>query len=136
MTLATIGSISIEKGIELVSTYEKSINVEKFREFLIALRDCNKRRKLAIFLDRLNVHRSPKITKLAKVLGIEIVYNAAYSPDYNPIERVFGLVKADIKKARLKAIINETQPDDRVIINEAFAKIKKETVSNFIGHSL
>ena len=100
------------------------------------MRDKNKRRKLAVFLDRLNVHRSPKITKLAKVLGIEMILNAAYSPDLNPIERVFGLVKKEIKKERMKAILFETQPKDREIIEKAFSKMKKETICKFIGHSL
>ena len=57
------------------------------------LRNINKRRKLAVFLDNLNVHKSKKIKKFAQAHGIELVFNAPYSPDYNPIEGVFGLAK-------------------------------------------
>ena len=136
MTLATIGAISAEKGVELAMTFDHSVNVQKFHEFLVTLRNLNKRRRLAVFLDRLNVHRSPKIVKLAKTIGVELVFNAAYSPDYNPIERVFSLVKRSIKKQRLNAIMNERPLDDRVIIEKAFDEIKQSTVSNYVANSL
>ena len=36
-----------------------------------------------------------------KVLRIRPIYNASYSPDFNPIEGVFSIVKSKIKKWRL-----------------------------------
>ena len=71
-------------------------------------------------MDQLNVHRSNKVSNLAKVLGIELIFNAAYSPDYNPIERVFSQAKLLIKKERLRAIRNNKGPNDEAIIEAAF----------------
>ena len=79
--------------MEIIRTHDFSINVEKFKEYLIDLRNINKRRKLAIFMDQLNVHKSPKIRKLAIQLGVKLIFNAPYSPELNPIERVFALTK-------------------------------------------
>ena len=92
-TLATIAGISAERGIEIIRTHDFSINVDKFKQYLIGLRETNRSIKLAVFMDRLNVHRSAKIRELAHQLGIKLVFNASYSPDLNPIERVFALTK-------------------------------------------
>ena len=87
-------------------------------------------------MDRLNVHRSQRVLKFAKSNGFRIVFNASYSPDYNPIERVFALAKRQIKARRLKAILKDEKPDDDAIIDEEFSKICKLKVDNFIKHSV
>ena len=116
MSIATIEGVSSERGVELTHNHQGSININKFYDFLVALREINKRRKLAVFLDRLSVHKLKKIGKLAARLGIELIFNAAYSPNYNPIEGVFSLTKREIKGARLRAILNGQEIDDEAII--------------------
>lgn len=38
-------------------------------------------------------------------LKMEWVYNASYSPNYNPIEGVISVAKSSIKKKRLRALV-------------------------------
>ena len=40
-------------------------------------------------------------------LSIAYVYSPVYSPDLNPVEYVFSMVKRQIKLARMDAILNE-----------------------------
>jgi hypothetical protein len=60
-TIATIAAISLEKGVDLVAHYHKSVNVERFIDFLGKLRERYPNDKLALFMDQLSVHRSKPV---------------------------------------------------------------------------
>jgi len=57
-TIASVAAISHHKGPELILSFEKSIDRPKFIQFLKKLRQLDPFAKIAIFLDRLSVHRS------------------------------------------------------------------------------
>ena len=61
-TIASVCGISID-GPELIMCFPKSINSVKYNDFLRALRAKHPDRKLMVFCDQLNVHKS-KETKL------------------------------------------------------------------------
>ena len=52
-------------------------------------------------MDNLWVHKRPEILHLYDQLNIAPIYNVGYSPDYNPIESVFSIVKREYNKRRL-----------------------------------
>ena len=106
-TIAVLAGISAEKGVEFAFTYEKSVNIEKFFNFLKRLRQKCPFEKIALFMDRLSVHTSKKAQKKMEFYGIEPIYNSAYSPDFNPIENVFSIVKRRIKLERLRLFAND-----------------------------
>ena len=62
-------------------------------------------------MDNLSVHRSKKVREEMEKLDMIPIYNASYSPDYNPIEGVIGLAKNHIKRERLRAIVLGTKLD-------------------------
>jgi len=39
-------------------------------------------------------------------MSIPYIFGPPYSPDFNPIELVFSIAKRELKKERLKAILN------------------------------
>ena len=49
-------------------------------------------------MDRLNVHRSYRVKDICEELGIIRIFNASYSPNFNPIEGVIGIVKNEMKR--------------------------------------
>ena len=69
-------------------------------------------------------------------LNIRYVYNAAYSPEFNPIEFVFGLVKRNVKTRRLQHFIKNEVEDINKIVSEEFNKIRFEIYKKLITHSL
>ena len=81
--------------------FPKSINIEKFIAYMRELRQNYKNEKIAIFLDRLSVHRSIRVRDAANDLGLKIILNASYSPNFNPIEGAIGIIKNIIKTKRL-----------------------------------
>ena len=82
-------------------TFEKSVNIPKFKIYIEELRARYFFDDLVIYMDNLAVHRSNVIRDRLNELGIAFVYNAPYSPEFNPIETVFSFVKANIKKKRM-----------------------------------
>jgi transposase len=51
-----------------------------------------------IFMDNAGFHKSNLLMKLYSLLPFRIVFNAPYSPQINPIEYVFGLIKQKVKQ--------------------------------------
>lgn len=76
---------SYYKGIEMLSMHSKSINVPKFLVFLEELRSEHFADNIAIFMDRLSVHRSAIVQRRMRELSIGCILNSSYSPDNNPI---------------------------------------------------
>ena len=53
-------------------------------------------------------------------LSIAYVYSPTYSPDLNPVEYIFSYAKQEIKKARLRAILNEEEINVGRVIRDSF----------------
>ena len=96
-----IAAISRQRGMELFSIFPKSVNIPKFMTFLDDLRRQRWADDIALFVDQLSVHRSKLVRERADELGIVLLFNSPYSPDYMPIENVFSLVKHNFRQHRL-----------------------------------
>ena len=77
--------------------FDKSINAQKFKEFLVNLRHKYPFRKIAIVMDNLQVHKTKAVQKKMRELQLEVIWNVPYSPEYNAIEYVFAMVKKNYK---------------------------------------
>jgi transposase len=100
--VAVIASISYCRGVELVRMFKRSVNTKKFKTYLEELKQLHMADDIVIFLDQLSVHKSKASRERYDDLGMEVIFNAAYSPTWNPIENVFAIVKAKFKKLRLE----------------------------------
>ncbi len=49
-------------------------------------------------MDNASVHKSDEIKDIAKAQGLEIIFLPAYSPDLNPIEKVWANFKRNLRK--------------------------------------
>ena len=92
-TTAVIGAITREHGVLTWKKFEKSVDIPKFKSFLLEIRKKLRKRKVYIFMDNLQVHRSAKTIEYMNSLGLIPIFNASYSPEYMPIELVFSQVK-------------------------------------------
>jgi hypothetical protein len=48
------------------------------------------KKKIAIFMDNLKVHKKEDVLPWYKKLNIKVIWNATYSPQLNPIEASFS----------------------------------------------
>jgi transposase len=94
-SVALFGAVNLRDG-KLVTHFEKKFNAVTFRDFLIILlRHRRRTRKIVILLDNAKYHHAVMLRPFLKNhrdrLALEFL--PAYSPELNPIERVWKLTR-------------------------------------------
>ena len=64
---------------------------------------CQKQKRLNIVLDNYSVHHSAYIEQVAEILNINLIFLPAYSPDLNPIEDVWRIIKKYVSNKFIKS---------------------------------
>mgnify|MGYP002412837976 CR=1 FL=1 len=57
-----------------------------------------------VIMDNLSCHKAAGVARLVEAAGAEVRYLPAYSPDLNPIERLFSKMKAALRKAKARTV--------------------------------
>jgi len=57
-----------------------------------------------VVMDNLSSHKRPKVAALIEAAGASLLYLPPYSPDFNPIEKLFAKFKALLRKAAERTI--------------------------------
>jgi len=107
-------------------------NGEFFKKFIqTTIGSLKGKQKYKFLMDNARIHHYKKLKSYMKrVKKCKIVYNVPYSPEYNPIERVFSKTKKLLRK--------EVLTKDNLIdkIREAFTKVTSTDLTNFFIKSL
>ena len=114
--------------------HEKSINIDKFCDYLTALHEDGDGRPITVYMDNLFVHSAEATSDRATALGIKFIFSCAYSPEMNPIEFVFSKIKHRFRQLRAKKIIEGTGPKVEEMIQSAVEAVTLQDVQNCIGH--
>ena len=120
-----LASISKEKGVEHFQIFPKSVNRQKFDEWLTRFREKIGDDKVCLFMDQLQVHTSEASKAAMRERGFRWIYNIAYSPEYNPIELTFSKIKYEFKKLRARKLIGLTQESHEVLVAKAVRAVRK-----------
>jgi len=84
-----IGAINV-KNLDLVQTYNPKVNAECIIDFLQELERNNANKsKIYLICDNAGYHKSKKVKEYLKTSKIELIFLPAYSPNLNPIERLW-----------------------------------------------
>ena len=67
-----------------------------------------------LVMDNARVHHGGRINELCEAANVVLVYLPPYSPDMNPIEKVFSVLKSRLKREQ---ILTGTDEDPEVIKN-------------------
>jgi transposase len=83
-----------------------------------------------VVMDDLACHKTAEVARLIAAAGAEVRYLPAYSPDLNPIERLFSKLKAALRKAKARTV-------DALIaaIGEALRAIRPSDIVGWFRHS-
>ena len=83
-----------------------------------------------VVMDNLACHKTAEVARLIEGAGASVRYLPAYSPDLNPIERLFSKLKAALRKARARTV-------DALIaaIGEALRAIRPGDIVGWFAHS-
>lgn len=83
-----------------------------------------------LVMDNASFHRNRDVRKLIELRGYKCLYLPPYSPELNPIEQFWYILKSKIKKVDLAA---EKFPD---LLQKATLAIPEEDFTNIIQHSI
>jgi len=90
------GAVDIE-NIDVITRTCEWVNADSVCELLRAIRSKNPHdKKITLIMDNATYNRSAKVKKLANDLKIDLFYLPPYSPNLNPIERLWKFMKRKI----------------------------------------
>ena len=126
--VALLAGISADHGIVHFLMFDRSVNTERFLEFLEGIDGSMQGKKVAIFMDNLNVHRSNKVRDYMEENDMMPIFNIPYSPQYNPIEVYFAHIKNHYRKEKLGKMVNNERFDGRNLIIGAIESRSQDSV--------
>ena len=102
------GSVNPLTG-QLVAGFAQKGNATTFKKHLRAiLRACKGKRKIIVYVDNVRYHHAKALRPFLEAHPeLEIRYLSAYSPDLNPIERVWWYMRKSITHNRYLLSIKE-----------------------------
>ena len=83
-----------------------------------------------VIMDNLSCHKTVEVERLITAAGAEVRYLPAYSPDLDPIERLFSKLKAALRKAAARTV--EALID---AMGEALRAIRVGDILGWFAHS-
>lgn len=87
--------------------------------FLEELREANKEYKaVVVIIDNFKSHVSEMVKRKAEALGIHLVYLPSYSPDLNPIEQIWRVIKRVMSLVFVKNL-----EEGRRLVEDNFYKV-------------
>ena len=89
-------------GIMAYYIHQGAINSARFEWFLSneVLPRCSRfpGPNSILVMDNCSTHHSPGVSELCDQFGVLLIYLPPYSPDFNPIEELFSVIKAWLKR--------------------------------------
>jgi len=125
--------ISAIRGDKIIANQiiNGSANGEIFLDF-IKSNILDKYNNQAILLDNARIHHTKILKENVRNTTNKLVYNVPYNPETNPIELVFGPLKAHIKTTKKNNTIKEVTN----IIKSHFKSITRSTLKKYYRKSL
>ncbi len=100
-TTTMISSIRLD-GTTACMTLDGATTSEAYREYVRQMLVPNLRTGDIVIFDNLRAHHDPKALDLIHAAGAMTLPLPAYSPDLNPIEKMWSKVKAYLRKAKAR----------------------------------
>jgi transposase len=128
--VAVVAGVSAEIGLEGYFIQARSIDSDAFIQFVLTVLERSKPETFVLFLDNCRVHHSKKITQFLLENRIEVIFNVAYAPQYNPIERVWAQIKYLFKKEKMTHILEGRYPNYEKMIRQIMDAYPAEKISS------
>lgn len=126
--LTMIGAISHSK-IEAAMYGQWSTNGEIFLNFIEQCLCPVLRKDQVVVMDNVSFHQVQGVKEAIEKTGARLIYLPPYSPEFNPIEPMWGKIKQYLRQAQAR-----TLKDFNKIIKIAFENIQPQNLSNWFKH--
>jgi len=125
--LNIVGAIQLGNIAETMTAQYETINGESIIDFMTKLRGQYGSKTVHLILDRSGYHRSMLVAEKAIELNIKLHFLPPYSPNLNPIERLWKVMNEKVRNNRFF----KSSKDFKEAINQFFDDILPD-----IGHEL
>lgn len=100
-TTTMISSIRLD-GSTACMTIEGATDAEVFRAYVHRVLCPTLRKGDVVIMDNLSPHKSELTLSLITQAGAEVLFLPAYSPDLNPVEKMWSKIKACLRSAQAR----------------------------------
>ena len=105
-------------GQTAYTTYQVGTNKDKFIDYLknvlvLTLHDGD-----IVIMDNMRTHHAKAVREVIDNLKINVIYLPPYSPDFNPIEKMWSKIKSILRKMKIRVL--DALPD---AVEYAFSKV-------------
>jgi transposase len=121
-TVTLLGAVSLD-GWQAVMTVEAATDGDVFLAYLREVLCPTLQIGQVVVMDNLSAHKVDGVRELIEATGAELRYLPPYSPDFNPIEPCWSVVKQHLRrlKARSLAALDQAIPLALALISPAIA---------------
>ncbi len=123
-----ISSIRMD-GTTACMTIAGPTDTEVFRAYVEQVLAPTLRAGDIVVLDNLSPHKSDRTLSLIEQRGAQVLFLPAYSPDLNPIEKMWSKIKACLRRAQAR-----TASALLAAIASALASITSQDAMNWFAH--
>lgn len=127
--MTTLVAAARRTGVAAPLVFEGATDEAAFRTYVAEVLVPTLRPGDIVVLDNLAAHRVPWVARRLRRAGVGVWYLPPYSPEYNPIERLWAKVKAYLRKVKARATDLLWQA-----IGDALATVTPEDCSNCFTH--
>jgi transposase len=126
-TTTVIGAMRVD-GSTACMTIEGAADTEVFRAYVCQVLVPALRPGDVVVMDNLSPHKSEPTLSLIRQAGAEILFLPAYSPDFNPIEKMWSKVKTWLRRVEAR-----TEEDLIRAVGAALAGITRQDAINWFA---
>jgi transposase len=116
-------------GSTACMTVEGATDTEVFRAYVRCVLCPTLRQGDVVIMDNLSPHKSEPTLALIARAGAEVLFLPAYSPEFNPMEKMWSKLKASLRSAQAR-----TQPALIEAIAGALQSITPQDARNWFAH--
>ena len=122
-----IGSIRLDVSIACMAI-EGATDTEVFRAYVRRVLCPTLRPGDVVIMDNLSPHKNERTLALLAQAGAEVAFLPAYSPDFNPIEKMWSKVKASLRSAEAR-----TQDTLLAALASALERVTPQDATNWFA---
>ena len=134
--VACVGATSISRGRELFEYRHRSFNALHFKGFVERLHQRMQGRPYFLFLDNATIHRAGVVKDRCRQLGVKVVFNVSYCPEYQGIERVWAIAKRHFKRSGTQQLMYGLKRDLTAEAKAAVDLVTDEQMMRCTRHGL
>ena len=127
--LTVVGAISAAGGLVAWRSMDGAMSGERFLAFVVEALIPALAPGDVVVMDNLSAHKTMVVRAAFEAAGISVLYLPRYSPEFNPIELCWAVVKV-----WLRGVAARTREGLRAAVADALAAVRADQVERWVRH--